>query len=169
MSVAKIKGDLLESKEDYIVHQCNCYTITSHGLSKAIAEKFPWADHYSNRKRLDSRNLAVEEDRDEFGTIKIIQNPNKEKPDVVCLFAQLCPGKPLRFHSYPNWYVDTAKERLNKFKSCLRKLGRLCRGKNVAFPNKIGRGLAGGNWDVYYKLICKFANKYDVKTFIYEL
>jgi hypothetical protein len=40
-----LKGNLVEKKNvDAIVHQCNCLTVKSHGLSKQIARKFPWAD-----------------------------------------------------------------------------------------------------------------------------
>uniref|UniRef100_A0A6C0EKS2 Macro domain-containing protein n=1 Tax=viral metagenome TaxID=1070528 RepID=A0A6C0EKS2_9ZZZZ len=165
-----VAGNLLEAKEDYIVHQCNCYTVTSHGLSKTIADCFPWANHYATRRRLGRRNLAIEEDRDKFGSIKVIQGPNGG--GVVCLFAQLCPGKPGHYHSYPNWQIDTKEERLAKFKSCLRKLGRFCQqGEDitVAFPYKIGCGLAGGDWNQYFDAIKHFVEKYNIDATIYKL
>lgn len=44
-----VKGDLLDAPESVIVQQCNCVTKKSLGLSKSIAEKFPFANHYATR------------------------------------------------------------------------------------------------------------------------
>ena len=44
-----ITGDLLEAKEKYIAHQCNCLTQNSAGTAKAIFDKFPYANTYERR------------------------------------------------------------------------------------------------------------------------
>ena len=44
-----IDGNLLDAREKYICHQCNCLSKTSYGLSKSIANKFKWADIYKIR------------------------------------------------------------------------------------------------------------------------
>lgn len=171
MTVEIITGDLLDAPEKYIVHQCNCYTIKAYGLSQAIFQKYPWADCYSERKQFDRRNLAVPEDCAKFGAVKIIYGPNNKKA-VVCLFSQLCPGKPGRFRSYPFWETDTTEMRITKFYSTLKKFGKYCQKnsiKSCAFPYKIGCGLAGGNWDDYYRAIDYFSRKYGVNSVIYKL
>lgn len=169
MSVRIKQGDLLNAKEDYIVHQCNCYTVNSHGLSKAIGERYPWADYYRTRTRIGSRNFSLD-DKDKFGKIKIINNPDEEiGGGVICMFAQLCPGKPLRFRTYPNWEIDTEEERFKRFKSCLKKLGKWAQGITLAFPWRIGCGLAGGIWTRYFAEIEKFAAKYNIDVTIYKL
>ena len=51
MVVRFVYGDLLKTMEvDVIVHQVNCLCIRAHGLSKQIANVFPWADIYSTRR-----------------------------------------------------------------------------------------------------------------------
>ena len=43
MGVKFIYGDLLKIRDvDAIVHQVNCLCVKAQGLSKQIAEKFPW-------------------------------------------------------------------------------------------------------------------------------
>lgn len=170
MSVRIVSGNLLNSPEKYIIHQCNCYTVKAHGLSLSIFEKYPWADCYSERRQFNNRNLAIPKDCAKFGGVKIIYGP-REKKAIVCLFAQLCPGKPNRFRSYPYWETDTSEMRLIKFRKCLKKFGKYCekRGiKSVAFPYRIGCGLAGGNWKDYYHAIDYFSRKYSVISILYK-
>ena len=60
MSVSYHYGCILQIKDvDAIVHQCNCLTVKSHGLSQKISECFPWGDIYSHRTPVRGRNLAV--------------------------------------------------------------------------------------------------------------
>jgi O-acetyl-ADP-ribose deacetylase (regulator of RNase III) len=88
-------GDLLKAKEEYIVHQCNCISTQNRGLSKAISSKFRYADIYSLRRNIPYyKNMAVEDDRPEPGTIHISGN-GKEERFVISLFGQYAMGKPL--------------------------------------------------------------------------
>ena len=89
MGVKIVDGDLLKAKDvDVIVHQVNCLCIKAHGLSKQIAERFPWGDIYSTRRGEGNRNLAVREDRGIPGTIKLLKSPEPLQPDVVCFLSQ---------------------------------------------------------------------------------
>jgi len=58
-----IQGNLLDSKEDYICHQCNCVTRLSKGLSNEIFRRFPTTDTYKKR--------FSEKDYDTPGTIYV--------------------------------------------------------------------------------------------------
>ena len=51
MSVTIIKDNILNAKEKYIAHQCNCVTKYGKGLSKAIFDKYPYSNIYSLRKK----------------------------------------------------------------------------------------------------------------------
>ena len=55
------------------MQQCNCLTITSHGLSKTLAESFPHGDTYEGRRAIGRRNCAIQEDRVEPGSIDILE------------------------------------------------------------------------------------------------
>ena len=161
-----IKGDILNAKEVYIAHQCNCLTIRSHGLSKTISIKYPWSNIYSLRRGIGRRNYAIEQDQDKPGTVTICYSPNNDKA-VICMFGQWAPGKPQRFTSYPDYKKDTYDRRIEWFKQCLDSL------KNsnipaIAFPLKIGCGLAGGNWNIYKSMIERFQLDSGIKCVFYD-
>ena len=46
IDVKVVEGDLLLSSAAYIVHQTNCITKKSLGLSKAMFNKFPYSNVY---------------------------------------------------------------------------------------------------------------------------
>lgn len=168
MSIVNIvKGDILNAKEKYIVQQCNCLTITSHGLSKAIATRFPWGNPYKNRRKL-TNNCAIIEDRDIPGSIRVLQSSDTNDKVIVCMFAQWGPGKPLTFKSYPNYQIDTYDNRIKWFKECLEKLKDIG-AIELAFPWMIGCGLAGGDWTLYKKLIEDFSRETGIKCTFYHL
>lgn len=41
-----VEGNLLDSKEQYIGHQCNCVTSHAKTLAEQIFKKYPYADTY---------------------------------------------------------------------------------------------------------------------------
>ena len=155
-------GDLTEWKEtDAIVHQCNCLAVTSHGLSAEIAHKYWWADPYHHRKPERRRNLAVKEHRAQPGSIQIMKNPQGKKPDVIILYAQWDFGVGDKYYRrVSDGYEDTYEEREKWFRQCLDELGKCDQYQTLAFPYKIGCGLAGGNWENYLVMINDFTFKY---------
>jgi O-acetyl-ADP-ribose deacetylase (regulator of RNase III) len=160
--VTFLKGDVVEIKNvDAIVHQCNCLTVKSHGLSKQIARKFPWADVYRMRRSVQRRNLAIHEDRAVPGSIKVMKS--EERPHVVCLMAQWDFGR-RHMRKVPP-YEDTKENRKKWFQTCLSELGKT-HYRTLAFPFKIGCGLAGGHWPTYLASIRRFADEFHKQVFI---
>lgn len=150
MILETINGYLLDAKEEYIAQQCNCVTVKAHGLSAAIAKRFPYADLYSQRSRIGSRNCTA--DPDIPGTIKIAADPECPKK-IICMFAQWTPGKPSAYSKfYPKTFDDSYKSRKIYFKKCLDEIDSL--GINrIAMPYLIGCGLAGGIWKDYETML----------------
>lgn len=145
-----IKGDITESNCKYLAHQCNCNTVKSHGLSKTIADKWPWADVYSKRVSIGARNATIKPSIP--GTIELITNED-DKKTIICLFAQWAPGKCGDYaRYYPKTYNDTKENRLAWFKECLAKIDELNLNE-IAMPYKIGCGLAGGDWKTYEQIL----------------
>jgi uracil-DNA glycosylase len=130
--------DIASVGSDAIAHQCYCTSTkkTAKGLAKHLFEMFPDADVYSER----------EEDSTP-GTIFVTST----KPKVISLFAQYYPGEP------SNRKKDTAANREGWFKEALRKVKGI---KSIAFPYKIGCGLAKGDWSIYEAMIVDFAAKH---------
>lgn len=143
-----IEGDIREATETYICHQTNCVSTGAAGLAKALFDKFPWSDCYSDREELDGP--------DEPGSI-LIRGDGKSERYVLAMMGQFYPGRP-RFKESK---VDGSEARKNYFRRCLswlRKLADKEPGATFAFPWKIGCGLAGGGWKWYSAELSDFAN-----------
>jgi O-acetyl-ADP-ribose deacetylase (regulator of RNase III) len=151
-----ITGDLLESKEKYIAHQCNCLTQRSAGTAKAIFDKFPHANTYAERTEPDV-----------LSAIKILGNGTDQRY-VINMFAQYYPGKP----KYPNSTKDGILIREKFFHQCLLKIARIPNLESIAFPWRIGCNLGGGIWEHYLGNLTNFANyveeKQNAKVKIYR-
>jgi len=136
-----VTGDLLDSKEKYIAHQCNCLTQRSAGTAKAIFDKFPYSNTYADRSEPDV-----------MGTIKILGD-GKQQRYIINMFAQYYPGK----SKYPTSATDGVKVREKYFHECLLRVARLPNLESIAFPWRIGCNLGGGNWDHYLGTLTNFA------------
>jgi hypothetical protein len=97
--VMQRRGNVLDAKEDFICHQCNCVTTTAQGLAKDVFERFPDANVYRIRRRADVPGDITVHGR------------------IVNMYAQLRPGAPSR--------GDTADERIAWFNMCLLKISQL--------------------------------------------
>lgn len=148
--IDQIDGDLLEAEEKYIAQQCNCVTVTAHGLSKAIAARFPHGNVYGKRRK-HSRNTALTPD--EPGTVVVAER--EDQPTLLHMMAQWTPSKAGAYNSfYPKTYVDTRQNRVLWFSQCLKVLSdTVPKEEVVAMPYGIGCGLAGGDWEVYKKML----------------
>lgn len=145
-----------------VVPTSNCLKTCKKGkgLAASITERFPYADFYTNRKK-DCVPGSIE------------MRGGKGIGRFVCAFyAQIRPGKPIegsseeRSSGFSN-ERDREEKRIQYFAKCLIALGSVKNLREVAFPYKIGCGLAGGNWEKYLNMIKEFAisNK-NVKVFI---
>ena len=172
------EGNILTCQDNYIVHQCNCLSRNAKGLARAIFDKFPYANTYSNSKYTR-----------EVGTCDI-QGNGKDRRFVVNLYGQFAPGKP-KWHSkhrrgigskgdktslfdtVVNHPDDSSASRENYFKAALQafegKIQLPFRG-SIAFPYGIGCNLAGGNWSAYQSMLLEFQRRHpDAKVVIYRL
>lgn len=146
-----IKGDLLESKEQYIAQQTNCCSQSAIGLAYYLFQKFPYANTYKNRF-----------EKDVPGTIIICGN-GLDKRYVINMNAQYTPGGP-KYIS-----IDTYKIREVYFQQCLDQISKIENLESIAFPYLIGCGLARGNWNNYYNMLNDFAEtKSNIEVVIYQ-
>jgi len=164
MNYTLINGDLLESDAKYICHQCNCITTSSSGIAAAIFNKFPYSNIYTHRESYFIDQLPLEGEQP--GDI-VIKGNGKDERYIINMMGQLYPGG----IKYQNSTKDGELARQRFFKDCLLKIMKIEDLESIAFPFKIGCGLADGNWDIYEKLIDTFAkvmNNKNVKTYIYK-
>jgi len=146
-----ITGDLLNSDCKFIVHQTNCLTDTiASGLAYYLFQKYPYADCYKDRTC-----PAIP------GTINVRGNGQDQKY-IINLHGQYYPGGVLKY--FENHELDGIKAREKYFHKGLLAIAKIQNLESVAFNYLIGCGIAGGNWDHYYKMIDNFT-KYVEKTF----
>lgn len=161
MGYETVIGDILDAPEDAIMQQCNCVTISPKGLSKAIFDKWDYANDYRGRKISN---------RPEGGTISIKRPTNEQDGKIIVnMFAQYYP-------SPPRFVNDSTVHRLRWFESCLKQIeDQLIKTNHnsissIAFPYKIGCGLAGGDWKMYEVMMKNFATRNPtVKVVMYKL
>lgn len=158
--------DIVLATEEFIVQQCNCVSVSPHGLSKHIAKTIG-VDPYSSRISLYGKNLAIVKDRPLPGTIKIY---NKSNPKVICMFSQYGMGKPYTYNNSNKQWVDSFDIRKKWFLESLEQIANI-NPISLAFPYNIGCGQAGGNWsDNYYPMLVKFAKQHpEIKCVLYKL
>lgn len=172
-----VQGSLLDFDGDYIVQQCNCLTVHAHGLSQSIADRFPHGNFYGRRRGIGRRNLAMPEDRGVPGSMILLEPMTPEDgPGIACLLGQWRPGALTSRVSwaYPDYEVpETRERRLLWFQQALASLGQHLRESistrryRLAFPYRIGCGLAGGHWPDYEAAIRAFEKQYrDALTVI---
>jgi O-acetyl-ADP-ribose deacetylase (regulator of RNase III) len=151
-----VHGNLLDSKEQFICHQCNCVTKWAAHLAKDVFQRFPHADVYSPRIPLGYR--------DNPGTINISGN-GQDQRFVIAMFAQVYPGSSKA--EYPS-NVDSVLSRAKYFEECLDKMAQTPM-SSVAFPWQIGCGAAGGNWGTYIDMIYGFNDRTEADVTIYKM
>jgi len=132
MIIIKNKN-ILNAKEQYLVHQCNCITNHAAGLAYQIFKKFPYSNSYIKRTEPSVP-----------GTIEICGN-GINKRFIINLYGQYAPGK----HNDKS-LRDQLLMRTMYFHDALTKISQIPDIKSIAVPYKIGCGLAGGNWDFYF-------------------
>jgi len=138
-----VSGNILEAEEKYIVHQLNCVSIGAGGLAYHLFDKFPYADVYKTRSESNPHRV------DTPGDIVICGNDIDQRY-VIGIYGQYYPGS-------SNSSNDTEEMRKQWFFQGLKKIRKIPNIESIAFPARIGCGLAGGDWNFYYNLLEKFS------------
>lgn len=151
--VTYVKGNLLDSKCDYICHQVNCQGVMGAGIAKQIRERWPRV-YESYLHYVDHHN------RNGLGLLgKILISNISEPTRVINMFSQDdCGHDGNRYTSY------------DAFANCLNTIGmHVANGRSIGFPKYIGCGLGGGNWKVISALIEEIlGSTHDVYIYEYE-
>ena len=75
------------------------------------------------------------------------------------------------YPALPKYNNDTNEKRIGWFENCLHEISKIddIQNKTISMPFRIGCGVAGGDWTIYYNLICEFANKEKIHITLYRL
>ena len=145
--VALVKyGDITTAPDDILVHQTNCVSCRPKGLARYMFRVFPYANTYKQRGPHATP-----------GTV-IICGTAAHKRWIANMNAQYYPGPPSKHGK------DDRQHRLQYFEQCLQALGQHIHDAHahpcsVAFPWRIGCGLAQGTWRLYSTLIMRWSSR----------
>ena len=166
MSVKYMQGNLLDADLEYYCHQVNCQGRMGSGIAKAIKEKWPVVyDAYVNlcQEREDEiyhmcggMENGLDWTETLLGEVQLIRV--EEDKTVINLFGQHYYGYDgKRYTSY------------DAFWACLGKIRETVPvGSKIGFPERIGCGLGGANWEVIKTMIEEVLSE-DFDVYIYKL
>ena len=158
------RGNLLTSGCDIICHQVNCQGVMGSGIAKTIKETFPkvyrvFKNSYRNGDaKLGSIDIVIvtndtEAKQHEFAPISVVVN----------FYSQ--------YNYLPRGVNHTDYE---AFKTCIKKLKTyiqtiLPMSIRIGFPDHIGCGLAGGNWNIIKQILEDEFSSSEYKVEIWKL
>lgn len=148
-----VKGDLLKSDCDIILHGCNCMHTMGAGIAKQIAEVYPEA--YEADK-----TQSIRGDRNKLGDFTLAKsvNPFIEKKNVVIVncYTQYDYGRDRN-----KVYAD-----YNAIKSVMEKIKITFPFGKIGMP-KIGCNLANGDWNRVEHIINSIFR--DRTVYVYDI
>ena len=150
MTVEIVIGDLLEAKEDVLIHSVNAQGKMGSGIAKQIRAKYPKVyDEYMKYCNSKPSHALVGD----------VQAVKVEDGKYICnLFGQLNYGYDgKRYTSY-----DALCRGLEHIKEVAKR-----EELSVALPFGIGSVLGGANWNIVYTMIDEIFKEYKVT--IYKL
>lgn len=146
-----VKGNLLDSDCDIIVHQANCLGIMGAGIARQIKFRYPevyeadlnFKESLASKKRLGKYSKAKVDDK-----------------IVVNLYSQFGMGIEERQTDY-----EAMKEGLVKLCENIKSVKEV----KIGFPYVIGAGLAGGDPEYIKQILNEVAKEYDRVFYLYKL
>jgi O-acetyl-ADP-ribose deacetylase (regulator of RNase III) len=149
--LVQLQCDITSLEPGFVIcHQCNCVTWNAAGLAKILFEKYPMANTYYTKHQQGIQSQP--------GTIDI-SHDFKTSNYIINMYGQFSPGSIKKEE-------EEYRNREEYFKNCLKELKNFVIAnhvKKVAFPYKIGCGLAGGNWNNYFQMLNSFAKEVNME------
>ena len=158
-------GNLLNADVEYICHQVNCQGRMGSGIAKSIRERWPvvYTEYQTKFDEIEKKLIEMSDEWESqldvsdilLGDVQFVRVDNNKT--VINMFGQQYYGYDgKRYTSY------------DAFWSCLGKIRETVPvGATIGFPDHIGCGLGGANWEVILTMIEEALNDYNV--YIYKL
>lgn len=143
-----LKGNILNSTEDIICHQCNVQGSMGGGVARQLANRY----------------LGLEKEYSEY--CKCLDNDYKHLKGKV-FFCGVSDNKTIcnMFSQKENF--DTDYEAMKKALTYIKKWAEN-NNLSICMPYGIGCGIANGNWEKVYKIIEEVFSDYDVTLYKLE-
>jgi O-acetyl-ADP-ribose deacetylase (regulator of RNase III) len=140
-----VKGNVLEAKENLILHQVNENGVMGGGIAFQIAQKYP---------QVEQEYKQYTEDMKEYGLLgHFLISHISDTQSIVNCFTQL---------DFETQY-EAIKE-LFKYLKHYAKENNL----TLAIPYKYGCGIANGDWQEVEEILINIFDDYDITIYKYE-
>lgn len=136
MSILEVSGNLLKSDDDVIIHGCNCFNKMAKGIAGQISRKYPGA--------MLADLQTIKGDHKKLGTYTMWTGKNivhDKQITIINAYTQY------RYGNY-DIYVE-----YSAITEVMKKIKEEFRPQLSIGMNKIGTGLAGGDWNVIKKIL----------------
>lgn len=148
--IRETKGSVLAGSEPIIAHQVNCKGVMGAGVAKQIRQQLLSAAQYGRYQK-----QCREQGAELLGICELVETESGKL--VANLFAEDDPtGRGL----------DTNYVALEQ---ALKSLRHQAKGRSISLPGYLGCGLAGGDWEIVYPMICEVFEDYPGEVVIYYI
>lgn len=147
-----IEGNILNASETVIGHQVNCLGYMGAGLAMQIKARY--SETYQRYREICDHHS---DNRSELMGMVYLAH-NSDGKTIANIFSQLDVGRSERKTDYESLNIG-----LNKVCEYAKE-----NNLTVALPYKIGCGLAGGDWNIVYKMIDSVFSDYEVTLYEYK-
>jgi len=134
--IKQINGNILNTNDTIICHQVNCQGVMGSGIALQIKNKYPQV--YS-----DYMKFFKEYGKDDLLNRTVTSYDDNSNVFIMSMFSQYKYGRDKRHTDY---------ESMRKCFEFIKEQSDDC-GMSISIPYKIGCGLAGGDWEIVYKII----------------
>ena len=146
------RGNIFTTKEEVIVHGCNCFNSFGAGIALQVYNTYPGAWMKDQLTRIGDRN--------KLGTITYSIEENRFFPEhsvtIVNAYTQ---------YRYTRDLVDVEYDKLL---DCMIAVCETFDNGVISMP-KIGCGLAGGDWKIVSEILETVSNEHDRVFRVYTL
>lgn len=148
-----VQGNLLNATENIICQQVNCQGVMGAGLAKQIRNEYP--EVYTSYKRF-CEGCKDNDKRTLLGKVQTVMTSDGKV--IANLFGQYNYGRDKQYTDY------------KALKECFEGILKVASMFNdsIAIPYEIGCGLAGGDWNVVYKIIEDVFQDYEVTIYKFK-
>jgi O-acetyl-ADP-ribose deacetylase (regulator of RNase III) len=146
-----VEGNILDANEKLICQQVNCQGVMGSGLAKQLKDKYPKL--YPSYKKF-CEGCKDNNPRTLLGEFQTVPMPDGKV--IVNLFGQFDFGRDKKYTDY-----DALRNSLENILFVAKE----CGNDSIAIPYNLGCGLAGGDWNIVYKIIEDVFQDYDVTIY----
>jgi O-acetyl-ADP-ribose deacetylase (regulator of RNase III) len=155
MPLLTVKGNLLDSDCQVMMHQCNCFSTMGAGIAKQFAQKWPEVS------QADKAFMPY--------------NPTGKLGQVSR--ALVAHSSVFVYNLYGQYNYGTGKQQTNyeALNSAIRKMLEelkqlpMFTDLKMGLPYGMGCGLAGGDWKIVSAMLEKISAEYGVDFYAYQL